>query len=139
MANKQDSPNQPDVPATEGESLADFQRRKNDAAWQSAGGQEDPGAAYQKAESKTGRQNVVPLTPESMEQIRNMARESGRPIHPESGLIWEPPVEKSVVGHSEEKKQAIHLMKNEGISIDEAFKRVQDGDVEPRKSRRKGK
>jgi hypothetical protein len=128
-----------EVGGSEPETLAQFQARKAFEAWNESGSREDAGAAYQKAESKVGRENVVPLTPESMDQIRRMAAESGRPVHPESGLIWEPETKKNVVGHSAEKKRALSLAESEGLSMREALEKVRDGAHEPKKSTRKGK
>lgn len=122
-----------------GKTLADVWREKADKAFEESGSREDAGAAYQKAESKAGRQNVVPLSEETMDAIRRQAKESGRPTNSESGLIQEPTVEKSIKGYSDVKKEALRVAESEGIPLAHALDKVRS-EAEPRKkSTRKGK
>lgn len=100
----------------EGESLAAFQKRRNAEAWAASGSQEDAGLEFQRVTSKQDR-GAAPMT---------------------IAFKVEPPTESNVIGHSKAKKQAIALMKEEGISIQEALARVAS-DEAPKKSTRKPK
>ena len=94
-----------------GETLEQMRARLNKDAWASSGSQEDPGAEFQRVSSKQGRGNVEMPDHDIHEQVRELAKQGGRPLHPESGLPMEPETTESIVGYSEEKKAALKKAK----------------------------
>ena len=98
-----------------GETLAELNRRQNEAAWANSGSQEDPGAEFQRANSKMGRENLEMTSKDIMAHAQELAKKSGRQIS-ESGLVQEPVTEKSVVGHSDEKKTKLAKSKKSSKS-----------------------